>query len=204
MRKVAPCAHGIHQDDSCTLLSYRLADTEDVVAWKELLADFKSQDLLYKALKLITVDGNLALLKALRDNCPFITVQRCIAHKLRNLSVKLKRVHQKTCMTEAKAIFASQSRREVVKRFKDWKARWIVEEERAVRCLEKDLHHYLHYFRHPKDRRKQVRTTNILERAFRELRKRTRPMGIFPNGEAVVRDVLIGTPHAVEACRVDE
>lgn len=46
-------------------------------------------------------------------------------------------------MTEARAIFASQSRREAVKRFKDWKAKWIVEEARAVRCPEKDLHRKL-------------------------------------------------------------
>jgi len=64
-------------------------------------------------------------------------------------------------------------------------------EERAVRCLERDLHHCLHYYRFPKEVWKQVRTTNILERAFREVRRRTRPMGVFPN-EASANWLLYG------------
>jgi len=191
VRKVALCAYGIRQDDSRELLSFRLADTEDVASWRGFLVDLKTRGLLGKAMKLITVDGNPALLKALREVYPFVTVQRCIAHKLRNVSVKLKRVHQTACMTEAKGIFAAQSRRDALRRFKEWKARWIVEEERAVRCLERDLHHCLHYYRFPKERWKQVRTTNILERAFRELRRRTRPMGVFPN-EASANRLLYG------------
>ena len=83
-------------------------------------------------------------------------------------------------MAEAKGIFVAQARREALRRFKEWKARLQVEEERAVRCLERDLNHCLHYYKFPKERWKQVRTTNILERAFRELRRRTRPMGVFP------------------------
>lgn len=191
VREVALCAYGIRQDGSRGLLSFRLAETEDLASWRGFLVDLKSRGLLGKTLKLITVDGNPALLKALREVYPFVTVQRCIAHKLRNVSVKLKRVHQKACMTGAKGVFAAQSRGEALERFKAWKARWQVEEERAVRCLERHLHHCLYYYRFPKEVWKQIRTTNVLERAFREVRRRTRPMGVFPN-EASANRLLYG------------
>ena len=191
VRKVTLCAYGIRQDGGRELLSFRLAESEDLASWTGFLVDLKSRGLLGKALKLITVDGNPALLKALREVYPFVTVQRCIAHKLRNVSVKLKRVHQKACMTEAKGVFAAQSRGEALKRFKAWKARWQIEEERAVRCLERDLHHCLHYYRFPKEVWKQIRTTNVLERAFREVRRRTRPMGVLPN-EASANRIFYG------------
>ena len=137
-----------------------------------------------KALRFITTDGNPALLKALKEVYPFLKVQRCIVHKLRNVAIKLKRVHLKPCMAEAKDIFNARSRREAIKRFKAWKEKWQVEEERAIRCMEKDPYHCLHYYSFPKELWQKVRTTNVLERDFREVRRRTRPMGFFPTDDS--------------------
>ena len=108
-------------------------------------------------------------------------------HKLRNVATKLKRVHLKPCMAEVKGIFAAPSRREAIKRFKAWKEKWQVEEERAVRCMEKNLYCCLHYYSFPKELWKKVRTTNVLERDFREVRRRTRPMGFFTTDDSALR-----------------
>jgi putative transposase len=193
-RKVMLCALGLKEDGTKEMLSFRLVDGEDTANWRGFLADLKSRGLLGQALKLITTDGNPALLKALKEIYPFLKVQRCIVHKLRNVASKLRRVHLKPCMAEAKAIFAAPSRREAIRRFKTWKEKWQVEEERAVRCMEKDLHHCLHYYSFPKEWWKKIRTTNILERAFREVRRRTRPMGFFPN-EASARRIFYGVTN---------
>ncbi len=66
-------------------------------------------------------------------------------------------------------------------------SKWLDEAEAAVRCLEKDLFHCFHYFSFPRELWKTIRTTNILERAFREVRRRTRPMGVFTNAESAER-----------------
>jgi transposase-like protein len=140
-----------------------------------------------KALKLITTDGHPALLRAIREIYPFLKVQRCLVHKLRNVATKLRRVHLKPCMAEAREIFQAPSRREAIRRFQAWKEKWQVEEERAVRCLEKDFFHCLHYYSFPREWWKKVRTTNALEREFREVRRRTRPMGFFPTEQSAQR-----------------
>ena len=85
------------------------------------MVDLKSRGLQGKILKLITIDGNPALLKALKEIYPFLKVQRCIVHKLMNVAVKLKRVHLQPCMAEAKDIFNAPSRREAIKQFRAWK-----------------------------------------------------------------------------------
>ncbi len=54
-------------------------------------------------------------------------------------------------------------------------------------CLEKDFYHLLHYYAFPQELWKKIRTTNVLERIFREYRRRTRPMQIFPNPESAER-----------------
>ena len=186
-KKVMLCALGMREDSTKDMLSFQLADREDLDSWRAFLVDLKSRGLQGKALKLITTDGNPALLKAIKEIYPFLKVQRCIVHKLRNVAIKLKRVHLRPCMAEAKDVFNAPSRREAVKRFKTWKDKWQVEEERAVRCMEKDLYHCLHYYSFPEELWKKIRTTNLLERDFREVRRRTRPMGFFPHEQSAQR-----------------
>jgi len=195
-KKVMLCALGMKEDGTRETLSFRMADQEDADSWRAFLVDLKSRGLQGKNLKLTTTDGNPALLKAIKEIYPFLRVQRCIVHKLRNVAVKLKRVHMKPCMAEAKGIFAAPSRREAIKRFKTWKEKWQVEAERAVRCMEKDLHHCLHYYAFPRELWKKIRTTNILERDFREVRRRTRPMGVFPNEESAGR-IFYGVTNGI-------
>jgi transposase-like protein len=82
-------------------------------------------------------------------------------------------------MTEAKDILNAPSQREAIRRFKVWKGKWQVEEERAVRCLEKDFYHCLHYS-FPEELWKKIRTTNLLERAFQGYGEGQGPWGSFP------------------------
>jgi transposase-like protein len=195
-KKMMLCALGMKEDGSRETLSFQMADCEDIASWRAFLVDMKSRGLQGKNLKLITTDGNPALLNAIKEIYPFLKVQRCIVHKLRNVAIKLKRVHLKPCMDGAKDIFNSTSRREAVRRFKAWQKTWQVEEERAVRCMEKDLYHCLHYFSFPRDLWKKVRSTNILERQFREVRRRTRPMGVFPNENSAGR-IFYGVTYGI-------
>jgi len=185
--KVMLCAFGIHADGTKELLSFRLTEVEDRENWRGFLVDLKSRGLKGQALKLIIVDGNAALLRALREIYPLRRIQRCIAHKLRNVVVKLKRAQRPACMGEARSIFSAPSRGEAIRRFKAWREKWFDEAEAAVRCLEKDLFHCLHYYSFPEELWRTIRTTNILERAFREVRRRTRPMGVFTNAESTER-----------------
>jgi putative transposase len=195
-KKVMLCALGMREDGTKEMLSFRLADQEDTDSWRGFLVDLKSRGLKGEALKLITTDGNPALLKALKDIYPFLKVQRCIVHKLRNVTGKLRRVHLKPCMAEAKDVFNARSRREAIKRFKAWKDKWQAEEERAVKCMEKDLYHCLHYYSFPRELWKKIRTTNMLERDFREVRRRTRPMGFFPHEESAQR-IFYGVTNGI-------
>lgn len=91
---------------------------------------------------------------------------------------------------ESRAKEASPYRTTVrtVKRFKAREARWEIEEPAAVRCLARDLRECLTYFDFPKEWRKTIRTVNVLERAFREVRRRTRPIeGTFVNPRSAER-----------------
>jgi transposase-like protein len=197
-KKVMLCAFGIHrkkehqEERDKDILSFQLTDVEDKASWRGFLANLKGRGLSGKHLKLIITDGNPALIKVLKSLYPFTKAQRCIAHKMRNVAVKIRKVNRPQCLKEAKLVFASENRKEALRRFRDWESTWRIEEERAVRCLKKDLFGCLHYFDFDKELWKSIRTTNIPERAFREIRRRTRPMNNFFTNEASANRIMYG------------
>ena len=76
-------------------------------------------------------------------------------------------------------------------RFREWRKRWQEVAPNAVRCLEEDLEELLPFLACPQAHWRKVRTTNAIERAFREVRRRTRPMSCFQN-EASVDRIIYG------------
>ena len=176
-RKVLLCALGMTRDGKKELLSFHLVDSESEANWTEFLIDLKNRGLRGKSLRLITTDGNPGLEATLKRLFPYKRHQRCIWHKMTNIQAKTKKRNRKALMGECKMIFAALSRQRAIQRFKAWKNHWEIEEPAAVKCLQKDLRESLSYYDFPKEHWKSIRTTNVLERSFREVRRRTRPMG---------------------------
>lgn len=186
-REMLLCGLGIKFDGTREIIGARLVSGESEKDWEAFLIDLKSRGLSGKKLELITIDGNPGLIAALKTIFPFKKRQRCIAHKLRNVASKVKRSYQSVCMGSAKYIFAAPSRQEAINRFQQWKLQWTITSESAVECLEKDLDECLAYYRFEKSVWKKIRTTNIIERSFREVRRRTRPMSIALSPQSTER-----------------
>jgi len=176
-RKVLLCALGMTKDGKKELLSFHLVDSESEANWTEFLIDLKNRGLKGKGLRLLTTDGNPALKATLKRLFPYKRHQRCIWHKMTNVQAKTKKRNRKALMGQCKLIFAAPTRGEAIRRFKTWKKTWEIEEPAAVKCLMKDLRECLTYYDFPQEHWKSIRTTNVLERSFREVRRRTRPMG---------------------------
>jgi transposase-like protein len=121
-------------------------------------------------------------------------LQRCWAHKLRNVANCLKASQREECLRQAAAIYQAGSRREALHRAHWWQAKWEPLAPKAVTCLCKDLESLLEFFSLPKAHRKMMRTTNVIERQFREVRRRTNPMTCFVN-EASADRILYAIFH---------
>jgi transposase-like protein len=136
-----------------------------------------------KALKLITVDGNPALLKVRRELSPQRRIQHYIAHKLRNVVVKLKRYQRPACMGEARVIFGAPSRTEATRRFKACRAKCLVRRRVPFAAWRRACSTA------SASRRSSWRIciNNILERAFGEVRRRRRLTAVFLNAESSER-----------------
>lgn len=186
-QKIGLVAYGIKESGQRGIISLRIVDSEDEKNCLAFLTDLKQRGLLGENLKLITVDGSPALIKAIKQIYPFKPIQRCWVHKMRNILKYLKNFQKKACMEGVKKIFNSQSRKEALIRFQEWRKIWQIQAERAVRCLEQDLPELLTYYDFPKEDWVKIRSTNYLERAFREIRRRTRGISSFPDKQSAER-----------------
>ncbi len=179
-RRVVLVAYAMTRGGRRELIGYRLVAGESEVAWTAFLQDFFLRGLEGRRLRLITTDGSTGLAAALALVFPQVPQQRCWAHKLRNIADKvLKR--EGSCVREAAAIYQAASRSEAIRGFRRWAEKWRPARPRAVASVERDLDELLNFFAVPREHWRKVRTTNVIERCFREVRRRTRPISSFTN-----------------------
>lgn len=184
-------AYGIKKDGIRELVDFKLArNGESQIAWECFLTSLYNRGLKGENLDLVVIDGNKGLYNAVDIIWPEVKKQRCWAHKLRNVANKVPKKLQEACINEARDIYNAKSRHDAIKVFKRWERIWKPIVPKAVECLEKDLEDLLWFYECPESMRKKVRTTNIIEREFREVRRRTRPMSCFTNTQSVERIIF--------------
>jgi putative transposase len=184
------CAIGITEDGKKEFLGFMLGGRESTASWESLLLLLLQRGLSADHLKMVTVDGNAGLLSALASLLPSVTIQRCIVHKIRNIVGKCPRSLRGVVPAEAKLIFYATSQAEARERFNEFKARWQQQLPQIVGCIEKDLDQLIAFYQFPYRHWAKIRSTNVIERAFKEFRRRVKVMETFPNEQSCLRIML--------------
>jgi len=180
-------AYGIRQDGSRHLLAFLRSQGEGQADWEALLGDLYRRGLEGRALRLILTDGCAGLGAAIRTVYPRIRHQRCWVHKMRNILEKARKCDYDEIKAGAQAIYQAESRAHAETMFRRFRARWQRTYPGVVKRLGRDLPELLSFFAFPRHLWRKLRTTNVIERCFVEVRRRTRPMVCFVNVESVDR-----------------
>ena len=188
-KKVVLVAYGITVEGQREIIDFMVANSESEVKWEGFLNHLYERGLRGNMLSLIITDGNKGLHSAIDRVYPHVRRQRCWAHKLRNVANRLKRSQRDVCIKEARPLYDAENRKEAVLLYKAWAKKWMSEAPEAVKCVKNDLEELFNVYYCPKAIRIKLRTTNVIERAFREVRRRTRPMSCFNNTESIERIV---------------
>jgi len=172
-------AWGVTLEGSKVLLGLQLGSRESYEDW----LDF-GRDLLARGLKppaLLVADGAPGLWKAARELWPAALEQRCTVHSLRNMTKKLpERLHRELkarywrILDEATS--AANARAGLLALAGDYRSAYPA----AMAVIERDLEALVCHLRFPSEHRKRIRSTNLLERTFVEVRRRTKVIGRFP------------------------
>jgi len=188
-------AYGVKTDGIRELLHFKLSRSESRTEWEAFLNSLYRRGLVGEALKLVVTDGCKGLKAALDTVYPYPERQLCWAHKMRNVANYLPKKYREECLTQARLIYQASSKREAVRRFREWESAWQGVALKAVKCIERDLERLVSFFDFPEEHWKKIRTTNAIERALREVRRRTYATGCFAHPESCERTIYAVVAH---------
>ena len=181
-------ALGVTDGGKKEVIDFTIAQGESEVAWQRFLCDLYQRGLDGQGLEMIVTDGGKGLLAALALVYPGVGVQRCWAHKTRNVLNYVRKDDHKAVKADLHKISQAQSLQKAQRALGRFSARWSDLYPKALSCLLAEEEELLTFFK-IKDPSvwPQIRTTNAIERRFKEVRRRTRPMGTFSDRTSMER-----------------
>jgi transposase-like protein len=195
-KKILLCAFGITLEGRHEMIDFYPAASESGACWEAFLGDLYKRGVKGNPCKLIATDGGTGLHQALQIVYPKTLLQRCWAHKTRNVLDKVKKKDQPAVKKALNRISHALNRREAIEAYWRFSSRWRKAYPRAAACLKKDFDQLLSFFEIKNSNLwSRLRTTNLIERAFREVRRRTRPMGVMAHTQSLQRIVFAVFHH---------
>ena len=175
---------GVRATGERVVLDVRLAGDESTAAWRDVICSLAERRVGRPVLAI--VDGSAGLAAALREQWPTLAIQRCTAHKLRNLEAKAPVRLREELAEEYRRMIYAESRTLVDQARTRFAKKWRLRCPAVVECLEEAGDDLFTFLRFPKTQWKALRTTNALERLNGEFRRRTKTQASLPGQEAVL------------------
>ena len=167
---------------------------EDKESWRNFLRHLKQRGL--RGVRLVVSDKCLGLVEALGEFYPEAKWQRCMVHWYRNVFTEVPKAKVKAVAAMLKAIHAQEDRQAALRKAED-----VVEKleamklTKAAKVVREGVEETLSYMAFPTEHWRQIRTNNPLERIMREIRRRTRVVGAFPDGRSALMLVAARLRH---------
>jgi len=165
---------GIATTGERDVLAFRVGDRENQQAWEDLLEDLKERGV--KAIDLWVSDGNQAMINAMTAKFAASQRQRCVMHKMENVLSYVPNKQREQIEPELKAVFYQKSRQEADQAVVAFIEKYQKIYPTAIECLQRDLEACLTFYSFPKEHWKTIRTNNVIERLFGEVKRRSHKM----------------------------
>jgi transposase-like protein len=187
-------AVGVRSDGHREILGVAEGTKEDTESWRTFLRYLKNRGL--TGARLIISDKCIGLVEALGEFFPEADWQRCVVHFYRNVLKDVPKSKSKEVAAMLKAIHAQEDREAARE-----KAKQISEKLTAMRLtnsaktLRSGFEETLSYMHYPREHWTRLRSNNMLERIMKEIRRRTRVVGAFPDGHSALMLVAARLRH---------
>lgn len=182
-------AIGVDEEGERHLLGFDLGGSEDKAFWLAFLRSLVTRGL--KRVQLVVSDSHEGLKKALRQVFTGACWQRCRVHFMRNLLARIPHRDKKAVAAAARLIFEQPSRQSAEVQLHLLAGKLDPTYPKAAALLLEAEVDILAYKSFPKEHWRRIHSTNLLERLNKEVKRRTKVIGVFPDQSAVIR--LVGT-----------
>lgn len=170
------CAVGIRDDGKADILGFTIARAEAEASWEQFLSSLLARGLDSRQCKLLIADDGGGLRAAKDKLLPHIPLQVCIVHKMRNVMAKTSKKHRSAVIAGVKDIYASQTKEEATTKAQALVKQWYASEKAAMESLRFHFEDTVTYMDFPEEDWSKLRTSNVVERLFREVRRRIKVM----------------------------
>lgn len=175
---------GVREDGERVILDMRMAGEESGASWSEVLASLVRRKMSTPVLAII--DGNPGLHAALEKQWPAIAIQRCTAHKLRNLTSKAPARLREELKEDYRRMVYGEDEAAIEKARTTFSRKWKLRCPPVIASFDEVGDELFTFTRFPKSQWKALRTTNALERINGEFRRRTKTQSSLPSCDAVL------------------
>lgn len=165
---------GIKTTGEREVLGFSVGDRENQGAWEALFDDLKARGV--KEIGLWVSDGNQATLNAIGSRFATSARQRCVVHKMDNVLNYVPSKQRDGLRRELNALFYQKNRQEADQAVAAFVEKYQPIYPTAIACLQRDLEACLTFYAFPKEHWKTIRTNNVIERLFGEVKRRSHKM----------------------------
>ena len=181
-------ATGIAADGSREVLGLDVGDSEDETFWRGFLLSLRQRGL--AGVQLVISDQHSGLVKALKRSFQGCSHQRCRVHFARNLLAHVPKTHADMVAAVFRTIFAQPDPEAVSRAWEEVRDQLAASFPKVRPLMDEAKAEVLAFTAFPKAHWRKIWSTNPLERVNKEIKRRSRVVGIFPNAAAVIR--LVG------------
>ena len=174
---------GVREDGRREILGARVADTEHELTWEGIFSDLKERGL--SSVDLVISDGHTGIQSAAEKMFPGSSWQMCHVHFIRAVLRKVSRKYHKLIAERLKECLSDPTL--LLTYAKELEDTGF---SRAADTIYRFEHGLMNYRAYPPEHWKKIRTTNLLERVHKELKRRTKKIGAFPNDASLSRLVV--------------
>lgn len=187
-------AIGVNREGYREILGVAEGAKEDKASWTAFLRYLKGKGL--RGVELIISDKCLGLFESLGEFYPDAKWQRCMVHFYRNVFTLVPKGKVREVAAMLKAIHAQENRQEaIMKAGSVAKKLEMMKLGKAAKLLSEGIEETLSYYDFPEQHHRRIRTNNPLERIMREIRRRTKVVGAFPDGNSALMLVAARLRH---------
>lgn len=187
-------AVGVTADGYREILGAAEGEKEDKAGWLAFLRHLKQRGL--TGVRMMISDKCLGLVESAAEVFPDADWQRCVVHWYRNIFKDVPRQKMRAVAAMLKAIHAQEDRQAaqekaqaVIEKLKEMKL------HKAAAHVQESVSETLRYMSYPTEHWRKIRTNNPLERIMKEIRRRTRVVGSFPDGKSALMLVAARLRH---------
>ena len=189
---------GVNDDGYREVVGAAEGFTESAGCWREFLSWLKSRGL--RGVRMLTGDKAAGMVGSIAEVFPEAAYQRCTVHFYRNVLARVPKSKRPKVAAMLRAVHAMESREAA-----EAKAIEVASElegsgmKEAARVVMDGCAETLAYTRFPREHWRRIRTNNAIERLNREIRRRTRVVGAFPDGRSALMLVTARLKYVAES-----